>query len=93
MKCVIQLLCHLIYFLLKINSHVELIPHKIIQKQFSIKTKRGTILSLQRQKSLLMQKANQKKEVAPSCLFLVCDDSSYITGQVLHLNGREIVNG
>jgi NAD(P)-dependent dehydrogenase (short-subunit alcohol dehydrogenase family) len=40
-----------------------------------------------------MQRAGQPVEVAPSYLFLACADSSYITGQVLHPNGGEIVNG
>ena len=35
----------------------------------------------------------QPNEVAPSFLFLACEDSSYVTGQVLHPNGGEIVNG
>ncbi|HTG37937.1 glucose 1-dehydrogenase [Sphingomonas sp.] len=35
----------------------------------------------------------QPNEVAPSFLFLACDDSSYISGQVLHPNGGMIVNG
>lgn len=35
----------------------------------------------------------QPNEVATCHLFLACDDSSYITGQVLHPNGGEIVNG
>lgn len=33
----------------------------------------------------------QPNEVAPSFLFLACDDSSYMTGQVLHPNGGIIV--
>ena len=40
-----------------------------------------------------MQRAGQPVEVAPSYLFLASDDASYITGQVLHPNGGEIVNG
>lgn len=40
-----------------------------------------------------MKRAGEPAEVAPSFLFLACDDSSYITGQVLHPNGGEIVNG
>ena len=40
-----------------------------------------------------MKRAGEPVEVAPSFLFLACDDSSYITGQVLHPNGGEIVNG
>ncbi|MFL5787892.1 MAG: SDR family oxidoreductase [Flavisolibacter sp.] len=40
-----------------------------------------------------MKRAGQPSEVAPSYLFLASDDASYITGQVLHPNGGEIVNG
>ncbi len=40
-----------------------------------------------------MQRAGEPVEVAPSYLFLACSDSSYITGQFLHPNGGEIVNG
>lgn len=40
-----------------------------------------------------MKRAGMPNEVAPSFLFLACDDSSYITGQVLHPNGGEIING
>jgi NAD(P)-dependent dehydrogenase (short-subunit alcohol dehydrogenase family) len=35
----------------------------------------------------------QPNEVAPSLLFLACEDSSYMTGQVLHPNGGEMVGG
>ena len=35
----------------------------------------------------------QPEEVAPSYVFLASDDSSYMTGQVLHPNGGTIVNG
>lgn len=40
-----------------------------------------------------MGRAGQPEEVAPSFVFLASDDSSYITGQVLHPNGGEIING
>ncbi|MBA3674116.1 MAG: SDR family oxidoreductase [Chitinophagaceae bacterium] len=40
-----------------------------------------------------MKRAGEPVEVAPSFLFLACEDASYITGQVLHPNGGEIVNG
>ncbi|NLG17578.1 MAG: SDR family oxidoreductase [Fibrobacter sp.] len=40
-----------------------------------------------------MGRAGQPKEVAPCYLFLASRDSSYISGQVLHPNGGEIVNG
>lgn len=37
-------------------------------------------------------RAGQPSEVAPSFLFLACDDSTYFTGQVLHPNGGVILN-
>lgn len=40
-----------------------------------------------------MKRAGEPAEVAPCYLFLASDDASYITGQVLHPNGGEIVNG
>lgn len=40
-----------------------------------------------------MQRAGQPFEVAPCYVFLASEDSSYMTGQVLHPNGGEIVNG
>lgn len=40
-----------------------------------------------------MGRAGEPEEIAPCFVFLACDDSSYITGQVLHPNGGEIVNG
>jgi NAD(P)-dependent dehydrogenase (short-subunit alcohol dehydrogenase family) len=38
-------------------------------------------------------RAGEPAEIAPCYVFLACDDSSYMTGQVLHPNGGEIVNG
>jgi NAD(P)-dependent dehydrogenase (short-subunit alcohol dehydrogenase family) len=38
-------------------------------------------------------RAGQPNEVAPCYVFLASQDSSYITGQVLHPNGGEIING
>ncbi|MGZ5304959.1 MAG: SDR family oxidoreductase, partial [Bacteroidia bacterium] len=35
----------------------------------------------------------QPSEVAPSFVFLACEDASYMTGQVLHPNGGEIIGG
>ena len=35
----------------------------------------------------------QPEEIAPSYVFLASDDSSYVTGQILHPNGGTIVNG
>lgn len=40
-----------------------------------------------------LKRPGQPNEVAPSYLFLACEDSSYISGQVLHPNGGEIING
>ena len=40
-----------------------------------------------------MGRAGQPDEVAPCYVFLASQDSSYMTGQVLHPNGGEIVNG
>jgi NAD(P)-dependent dehydrogenase (short-subunit alcohol dehydrogenase family) len=38
-----------------------------------------------------MKRAGEPEEVAPSFVFLASDDSSYMTGQVLHPNGGTIV--
>lgn len=40
-----------------------------------------------------MKRAGQPYEVAPAYVFLASEDSSYITGQIIHPNGGEIVNG
>jgi len=40
-----------------------------------------------------LQRPGQPEEVAPSYVFLASDDSSYMTGQVLHPNGGSVVNG
>ena len=40
-----------------------------------------------------MKRAGQPSEVATCYVFLASEDSSYITGQILHPNGGEIVNG
>lgn len=40
-----------------------------------------------------MSRPGQPEEIAPSYVFLACGDSSYMTGQVLHPNGGEVVNG
>ncbi|HJS40744.1 MAG TPA: SDR family oxidoreductase [Sphingomicrobium sp.] len=44
-------------------------------------------------KSTPIGRPGQPNEVAPSFLFLACEDSSYMSGQVLHPNGGVIVNG
>lgn len=38
-------------------------------------------------------RVGQPDEVAPAFIFLAADDSSYMSGQVLHPNGGEVVNG
>ena len=40
-----------------------------------------------------MKRPGEPNEVASCFLFLACDDSSYMSGQVLHPNGGTIVNG
>jgi NAD(P)-dependent dehydrogenase (short-subunit alcohol dehydrogenase family) len=40
-----------------------------------------------------MGRPGQPNEVAPAFLFLACEDSSYMSGQVLHPNGGVVVNG
>jgi NAD(P)-dependent dehydrogenase (short-subunit alcohol dehydrogenase family) len=40
-----------------------------------------------------MERPGQPNEVAPAFLFLACDDASYMSGQVLHPNGGQVVNG
>lgn len=40
-----------------------------------------------------MKRAGQPNEVAPCYVFLASDDSAYMSGQILHVNGGVIVNG
>lgn len=40
-----------------------------------------------------MQRAAQPEEIAPCYVFLASDDAPYMTGQILHPNGGEIING
>lgn len=40
-----------------------------------------------------MKRAGQPKELAPAYVFLASEDSSYISGQILHINGGTIING
>jgi NAD(P)-dependent dehydrogenase (short-subunit alcohol dehydrogenase family) len=44
-------------------------------------------------KNVPLGRAGQPNEVSPCHLFLACEDSSYMTGQVLHPNGGEMVGG
>lgn len=38
-------------------------------------------------------RAGQPSEIGPAYVFLASEDSSYITGQIIHVNGGEVVNG
>lgn len=40
-----------------------------------------------------MGRAGQPSELGPAFVFLACQDSSYMSGQTLHLNGGKILNG
>lgn len=40
-----------------------------------------------------MNRAGQPDECAPAYVFLASEDSSYMTGQALHPNGGEVING
>lgn len=43
--------------------------------------------------SVPMGRAGQPSEIAPAYVFLASEDASYITGQVIHVNGGELING
>jgi len=38
-------------------------------------------------------RCGQPSEVAPAYVFLACEDSTYMTGQILHINGGVVVGG
>lgn len=38
-------------------------------------------------------RTGQPAELAPAYVYLACGDSSYVSGQMLHVNGGEVVNG
>jgi NAD(P)-dependent dehydrogenase (short-subunit alcohol dehydrogenase family) len=40
-----------------------------------------------------LKRAGEPEEVAPCYVFLASEESSYMTGQILHPNGGEIING
>lgn len=43
--------------------------------------------------SMPMKRPGQPRELAPAYVYLASDDSSYVTGQTIHVNGGAIVNG
>jgi NAD(P)-dependent dehydrogenase (short-subunit alcohol dehydrogenase family) len=40
-----------------------------------------------------MKRPAQPVEIAPAFVFLASDEASYVSGQIIHVNGGEIVNG
>lgn len=44
-------------------------------------------------KDVPMGRPGQPAELGPAYVYLACEDSSYMTGQVLHINGGEIIGG
>jgi NAD(P)-dependent dehydrogenase (short-subunit alcohol dehydrogenase family) len=40
-----------------------------------------------------MKRPAQPVEIAPAYVFLASEDANYISGQILHVNGGEIING
>lgn len=40
-----------------------------------------------------MKRAGQTHELAPAYVYLACSDSSYVSGQIIHVNGGQVVNG
>lgn len=40
-----------------------------------------------------MKRPGQPEELAPAYVFLASSDSSYISGQMIHVNGGEVING
>ncbi|WP_419883406.1 SDR family oxidoreductase [Peribacillus sp. B-H-3] len=40
-----------------------------------------------------MGRAGQPEELAPAYVYLASDDSSYVSGQIIHVNGGSVVNG
>jgi len=44
-------------------------------------------------KDVPLGRPGQPAEVAPAFVYLACRDSSYVTGQIMHINGGEVVGG
>jgi NAD(P)-dependent dehydrogenase (short-subunit alcohol dehydrogenase family) len=44
-------------------------------------------------KDVPLERPGQPSELGPAYVFLASEDASYITGQVIHVNGGEVING
>jgi NAD(P)-dependent dehydrogenase (short-subunit alcohol dehydrogenase family) len=44
-------------------------------------------------KDVPMERPGQPSELGPAYVFLASDDASFISGQVMHVNGGEVING
>ena len=44
-------------------------------------------------KDTAMKRAGYPQEIAPAYVWLASDESSFMTGQMIHVNGGEIING
>jgi NAD(P)-dependent dehydrogenase (short-subunit alcohol dehydrogenase family) len=44
-------------------------------------------------KDVPMERAGQPEEIAPAYVYLASADSSYVTGQTIHINGGDVVGG
>ncbi len=40
-----------------------------------------------------MGRCGQPSELGPAYVYLACEDSSYVSGQTIHINGGKVVNG
>jgi NAD(P)-dependent dehydrogenase (short-subunit alcohol dehydrogenase family) len=40
-----------------------------------------------------MKRPGQPAELAPAYVYLASDDSTYVSGQVIHVNGGTVING
>lgn len=40
-----------------------------------------------------MKRPGQPAELAPAYVYLASDDSTYVSGQMIHVNGGAILNG
>lgn len=40
-----------------------------------------------------MERPGQPAELAPAYVYLACQDSSYVSGQMIHVNGGTVING